>query len=184
MPLPLKNGIRISDGEIERNQCAFNIRCLTKRVSNDAFGKPVRYCSRRNPDMSFAISPAQSPGAFRVAVQVSDTTGAGIPDARVTISPADALLSDKSDPIALKTNSQGIVTARLNSGTYVLSVGSPGFNYLRQQIAIQKSTSLKVTLEIAQSASPRNIKEERDLFTPTSPQLHELIPELSNAQHP
>lgn len=127
---------------------------------------------------------AQSSTSFPVTVRVTDISGANVPDARVTITPSPAFPSDGSSTISLITNRHGIVTAKLNPGIYTACIMSAGFRSWRQQIKIERATSIAVTLEIAFISGPVVVNPTNDpRLTPSNTIIHELIPELPNAQH-
>jgi hypothetical protein len=82
------------------------------------------------------------------------------------------------------TNPQGVVTPKLRPGSYAIRVAAAGFMiFSRQQIKVEKAASIVIRLEVPPVSGPVVVNPTTDwLLTPTAAPLHELIPELANAQ--
>jgi Carboxypeptidase regulatory-like domain len=130
------------------------------------------------PTRMIAMPPAQKSHTFETTVRVSDTSGAYIPDANVLFAPLAADSSATPGSASFKTDHKGTVTAQLKPGTYTVSASAPGFKETRyQQVRLDKSLSLAITLQVATYSGPIIVNPVYPLV-PVSRPLQELIPEI------
>jgi Carboxypeptidase regulatory-like domain len=91
-----------------------------------------------------------------VVVVVSDQSGAGIPQAQITIEPRPG-----NSPEKVKTDDNGHASHRLKAGEYSLSISAQGFATATQPLRVSDrngadciAQEVKVTLKIGASSSP------------------------------
>lgn len=128
--------------------------------------------------MLLAISTgfAQRSNTFPLTIKVADMTGARIPNATVSISPASAAASNAPKSTVLKTGHRGTVTANLKSGRYNVSIAASGFTTTwYQQIRIQRALSLTIILRVGPTGSGSPVVPGPLPVHTNSVPLHQLI---------
>ena len=94
---------------------------------------------------------AQAPSTFQVQIQVTDQTGAAIPDAMIQIDDETAV---QTTPI--KTNRDGFTSMNMHEGKYAFVISSQGFKTWKSTLTVQAGSPnlVHVVLRISDVSDP------------------------------
>jgi hypothetical protein len=126
------------------------------------------------------LAPAPKSHTFAVTIRVTDASGAELPNASVLIAPLTVDSTTLPASASFNASQRGTITAELKPGTYAVSVSAPGFKSWHQQVRLDKSLSLAITLQIPNYSGPiRVMPIDNPALVPKSTTLQELIPETA-----
>jgi hypothetical protein len=146
---------RRADGTVLTQDCPWGWRAMQRRISRVA-GMVLTFLmsvgvavAKAKPQQSVQTCTQKSEKEPGIALTVTDQDGAVIPDAEVLLEPKDS-----KEKISGKTGALGQWSqSKLQSGSYVLTVNSPGFKSLKKTVRLVDNslTSLQIKLPLAEA---------------------------------
>ncbi|HKV92640.1 MAG TPA: carboxypeptidase-like regulatory domain-containing protein [Candidatus Angelobacter sp.] len=146
---------RRADGTVLTQDCPWGWRAMQRRISRVA-GVALTFLmsvgvavAKTKPQQDVQACTQRSEKEPNIALTVMDQDGAVIPNAEVLLE-----LKDGKERISGKTGALGQWSqSKLQSGSYVLTVNSPGFQSLKKTIHLVDNslTSLQIKLPLAEA---------------------------------